>query len=94
MECETVRELLGNYIDEDLNDVLRRAVDKHMGTCKSCRSDLASLSKTVTAMKRSRMIEQPSPWFAERLLHRLAQESDTSLTRIDQPAKDLQLDLW
>jgi predicted anti-sigma-YlaC factor YlaD len=62
MECETARELLGSYIDEVLNDVMRYALDKHIGTCKSCRADLATLSKTVTAMKHSQTIERLAPW--------------------------------
>ncbi len=94
MECETVRELLGNYIDEDLIDTLRRRVDKHLLACNSCRADLATLSTTVQSLTSSAPVEDASPWFAERLLHRLAQQSDISLTEIELPAKDLQLGLW
>jgi anti-sigma factor RsiW len=94
MECETVRELLGNYIDEDLTDTLRRAVDKHVANCTTCLVDLTTLRHAVDSLKESQEIEQASPWFAERLLHRLAQETGASPTGIETPVKDLQLGLW
>ena len=94
MGCETVRELLGNYIDEDLTETLRGSVDNHPAVCQKCCADIETLRSAIVALKESQDIEQPSPWFTERLLHRLAQESDTTLTEIEQPAKALQLGLW
>jgi len=94
MECETARELLGNYIDQDLTETLRGTVDEHVATCAQCKVDLTTLQQAISSLTGTKTIETPSPWFAERLLHRLAQESDTPLAGAEKKVEDLQLGLW
>jgi anti-sigma factor RsiW len=94
MNCETVRELLGNYIDEELTQTMRVSVDRHVAGCKTCAADLATLQNAVAKIAESAEVEQPSPWFTERLLHRLAEQNETSLTLIESPSENKQLGLW
>ena len=95
MDCELVRELLGNYIDEDLTIAARREVDCHLAGCKSCAADLETQRAAVQKLTQAGdSVEAPSPWFTERLLHRLAQANDTQLTSVEHPAENLQLGLW
>jgi anti-sigma factor RsiW len=94
MECETVRELLGNYIDENLTANLRSSIDNHLRGCQTCAADMETLTAAVAAIHDVSPIEESSPWFAERLLHRLAQSTDTPLSGIAKSPKDLQLGLW
>jgi anti-sigma factor RsiW len=94
MECETVRELLGNYIDEELTQPMCTAIENHLAACPACAADLATLRSTLAKLTSESTLEEPSPWFAERLLQSLARNNDTSLTSIEQPTPDKQLGLW
>src|SRR5579872_5151850 len=80
MQCEDVRELLGNYIDEELTEPMRRRIESHLAGCPACAGDLASQQVAVTRLQSAPAIEQPNSWHFERLLDRLARDHDTILT--------------
>jgi anti-sigma factor RsiW len=94
MECKTVQELLGNYLDEELTEPMRICIESHLGTCPACSADLADLKVVIAELELSKIAELPSPWFAERLLQSLARSNNTSLSPVEQPTRDLQLGLW
>jgi anti-sigma factor RsiW len=94
MECSVVTLLLGNYIDDELTSEMVVVVDQHIKSCKHCLAELTALRKTVEALAQTPPIEPASPWFAERLLRRAAQETETSLISHEQPAKNQQLGLF
>jgi len=55
MQCERVRELLGPYLDQELEAESRSAVAQHLGTCPQCAraaDDLGSISRQVAALGR------------------------------------------
>lgn len=89
MQCEDVRELLGNYIDEELTEAMRSRVEEHMGECAACAGDLQSLSETVARLQTTPAPEAPNSWHFERLLDRLARDHDAPLANPGAPAKAL-----
>jgi anti-sigma factor RsiW len=80
MQCEDVRELLGNYIDEELTETMRRRIESHLAGCPACAGDLATLHTAVARLQSAAAPEPPNAWHFERLLDRLARDHDTPLT--------------
>ena len=86
MHCEDVRELLGNYIDLELTDAIRRRIDEHVAGCQACAGDLATLTETVACLHTAPAPEAPNSWHFERLLDRLARDHDTLIGAHSAPA--------
>src|SRR5262245_13860397 len=49
--AEHVHALLSDYLDGELTEAQRAAIDEHLATCPICRSDLASLRFTVQIVR-------------------------------------------
>lgn len=77
MHCEDVRELLGNYIDQELTEAMRRRIEAHLEECAACAGDLATLNDTVARLHAEPKPESPNAWHFERLLDRIARDHDT-----------------
>ena len=43
MRHQDIRDLLGAYLDNELEDREKRQVDEHLGDCRDCREELAGL---------------------------------------------------
>lgn len=50
--CGEARAALSDYLDRDLAPADRRRVEAHLGRCSRCRRVLASLGRTVGALRR------------------------------------------
>ena len=50
MHCKTVREQLGTFVDGELADPQRRAVDAHVAGCAACRAELDALRRLAAAL--------------------------------------------
>lgn len=48
--CAETRELLSDYVDDELNPRARRRVVRHLLTCRRCRAVLRSLKATITSL--------------------------------------------
>ena len=46
-ECEEVRALMSDYVDEELADDGRRRVERHVRFCRPCSRVLANLRQTL-----------------------------------------------
>jgi hypothetical protein len=77
VNCETVWEQISNYIEGDVDSILRAAMDEHFRTCKQCTSVLHGTVNVVQLYGDDRMIEVPAG-FGRRLKRRLARESRVS----------------
>ena len=51
-ECEEVRSLFSDYVDEELSPEARRRVEDHVGFCRPCRQVLANLRHTLERLRR------------------------------------------
>ena len=50
-ECEEVRALLSDYVDDELDPQDRRRIDEHVGFCPRCRTALANLRLTLDRLR-------------------------------------------
>lgn len=50
-ECEEVRALLSDYVDDELEPQDRRRIDEHVGFCPRCRTALANLRLTLDRLR-------------------------------------------
>jgi Putative zinc-finger len=57
--CESVRELMSDYIDGDLPAEARRRVDRHVRFCRRCSRVLANLRETLGRL--GRLAQAPPP---------------------------------
>lgn len=73
VNCEHVWREISNYIDGEVDSVLRAAMDEHFRTCQGCASVLAGTQNVVRLYGDERMIEVPSG-FGRRLEKRLTQD--------------------
>ncbi|MFQ5426019.1 MAG: anti-sigma factor family protein [Gaiellales bacterium] len=46
-ECNHVRDLMSDYVDDELGEGPRGEVDEHIGICPKCRQVLANLRVTL-----------------------------------------------
>jgi predicted anti-sigma-YlaC factor YlaD len=47
VKCKTIITELADYLDEDLDPVLRIAIEEHLGKCKDCRVVVDTCKKTI-----------------------------------------------
>jgi anti-sigma factor RsiW len=64
-------DLLSSYIDGELSEPERRAVEDHVAVCPGCRAELDGLRRVVERL-RSLEREAPPPVLAERVARRVA----------------------
>ncbi len=74
--CEQVWREISNYIDGDVDAVLRASMDEHFQTCRRCASVLAGTRNVVQLYGDERMLEVPAG-FGRRLEKRLAKNAAT-----------------
>jgi hypothetical protein len=80
VSCERVWQEISNYIEGEVDGVLRSAMDQHFQTCEKCRSLLEGTLNVIQLYGDERMIEVPSG-YSRRLERRLAQNARTSGSR-------------
>jgi hypothetical protein len=73
VHCEQVWKEISNYIDGEVDQGLRSAMDEHFRTCKKCASVLAGTRNVIRVYSDERMIEVPAG-FGRRLEKRLVQD--------------------
>ena len=86
MTCEQVRQLQSNYIDEDLIDRVRAQIDEHLASCTACRADYDAVAGALARLHSEQTTEEVAPWFADRVLERLARENDVADDLDEDPA--------
>jgi methylphosphotriester-DNA--protein-cysteine methyltransferase len=80
VNCEQVWHEISNYIEGEVDEGLRSAMDEHFRTCKRCSSVLEGTRNVIRLYGDERMIEAPAG-FGRRLEKRLAQNARVSGTR-------------
>ena len=66
MECSQVKALLGRYIDNELNDEERKAVQEHVSICPNCAGELETL-KSIHTAGQTDYIPEPEPQYWKQL---------------------------
>ena len=81
MNHSRAHDLLSAYLEHDLGDAERAAMDAHLAACATCAGDLADLRSTVDLLRRLPDPEPP-PFLATRVMARIrAGESRPPLWR-------------
>ena len=55
--CESIREMLSAYIDDELDTGERQVVDLHLESCSLCREEYESMRKTVDLLRKLPLVE-------------------------------------
>lgn len=73
MKCADVRELLSNYMDQELTETMMQRVEKHLLRCSNCAYEARSIEQARDLLRQS--VESPmvSEQIGERVLHHLRQ---------------------
>jgi hypothetical protein len=59
MNCESTRELLNAYLDSELPEAQRRAVEEHVAACEACRVELRALRRTAELIRSLPHVQAP-----------------------------------
>ncbi len=70
MECAAIIELLSEYIDGTLDSKAKKAVEKHILTCKNCKQELSSLSAIAKELGSLDQVKPPAD-FLEKIHERM-----------------------
>ncbi len=63
MKCEQVQSLLSQYLDNELDELRRKKIDRHLQTCVSCSRELTSLAKTVRVLHAVSDLNPPRDYY-------------------------------
>lgn len=58
IECEIIKDLLPNYVEDLVSDKTKQAVDEHVKTCKPCKEDLEMIQKEKAKQEREEREKQ------------------------------------
>ncbi len=78
LACQDVQAEISNYLDEDLSPDIRRALEAHLATCRTCHILLDSVRKTLRIVTDSGSFELPlerSSPLVERIMARVRSEN-------------------
>jgi anti-sigma factor RsiW len=68
MKCSEIKDLLGNYLDDELTQEMRNRVNRHLVRCRDCAWEVKSIEEAVAALRAASPDDRPAPEFRERLL--------------------------
>lgn len=73
MKCAEVRELLGNYMDQELTESMMQRIERHLLRCPACAYEARSIEQAREMLRRG--VESPmvSEGTGERILRLLAE---------------------
>jgi predicted anti-sigma-YlaC factor YlaD len=60
-DCDTIVEMLSEYLDRDLPPDTCAAIDAHLRTCRDCGNAAADLRRTVDLCRQFRVEDKPGP---------------------------------
>ncbi len=85
MDCALVREVLPNYLDDELTEELGQQVQAHVIQCRHCAWEVESLRQSAEALRQSTQATRPRAEFRERLREEVLREHRIAQAR--QPEK-------
>ena len=72
-DCEEVRKLSSDYLDEDLAPTKRSVIQAHLSNCGPCRAFVDTLASTIGLLSRIPKVSAPSA-FHDSVMDRIKQE--------------------
>lgn len=73
MKCAEVRELLGNYLDQELTESMMQRIERHLLRCPACAYEARSIEQVRQMLRQG--VERPmvSEALGERILRHIAE---------------------
>ena len=71
ISCAEVRRELSNYVDNQVDSVLRERMERHIAQCGGCRALFDGINNLLTLVATGEILQLP-PGFSSRLRQRLA----------------------
>lgn len=59
MNCIEVLSLFSRYLEKDLDELIRKRIDRHLNECTSCERELAILSKSIRIINAAVKVKAP-----------------------------------
>jgi hypothetical protein len=73
VKCTEVRELLGNYMDQEMTESMMQRIEKHLLRCPACAYEVRSIEQARDMLRRGVETPMVSELLGERILRRLVQ---------------------
>ena len=73
MKCAEVRELLGNYMDQELTESMMRLIERHLLRCPPCAYEARSIEQARHMLQESAEPPMVSEQLGERILRHIAE---------------------
>jgi predicted anti-sigma-YlaC factor YlaD len=90
MKCSEVRDLLGNYMDEELTERMMRRIERHLLRCPACAYEARSLEQARQLLRQAVETPMVTERLGERILNHIAQRFP-HLQQVSPPEKPLAL---
>lgn len=74
MRCEEIKNLLSDYLDNDIDLKTKKLMDGHLAICANCAKELQVLKEIVSGLKEIPEVEPP-PYFLEAVRARMQEPS-------------------
>ncbi len=76
MKCARVKDLMTDYIDGEVSEVLRKEIEGHLETCPDCRSTERSLRAAIEPLRGAKKFDAPEEVW-QRIKETIGRESET-----------------
>jgi anti-sigma factor RsiW len=73
MKCTEVRDLLGNYMDQELTESMMQRVERHLLRCPACAYEARSLEQARQLLRQGVETPMVSEQLGERVLRHIAE---------------------
>ncbi len=74
MRCEEIKNLLSDYLENDIDLKTKKLMDEHLAICANCAKELQVLKEIVSGLKEIPEVEPP-PYFLEAIRARMQEPS-------------------
>jgi predicted anti-sigma-YlaC factor YlaD len=92
MRCVEVRDLLGNYMDQELTERMMQRIERHLLRCAACAYEARSLEQARQLLRQAVETPMVSEQLGERVLRQIARRFP-HLQPASPPAQPLSLPL-
>lgn len=69
-ECRDVLAEISSYVDGDVSEEVKRAIEEHLAHCRTCRVLIDSTRRSVRILADGREVDLPAP-LAEKIMSRV-----------------------
>ncbi|MGI9952060.1 zf-HC2 domain-containing protein [Moorellaceae bacterium AZ2] len=86
MKCRQAKKILSPYIDGELSEAERAALEEHLGSCEACRSEVEALKNISEDLKGIYQEVKAPPDFVDKVMKRIQELEEGKSSRLFQDA--------